>query len=124
MRMAGLVFGSLALAELAGAGQADVVLASARCSAESVCSFRVSVKHSDEGWGHYADRWEILAPDGELLATRILRHPHVNEQPFARSLAGVKIPRELESVRVRARDSKHGFGGQEISVSLERLAVE
>jgi hypothetical protein len=124
MRMAGLVFGSLALAEGVGAGPADVVLASAVCNAESVCSFRVSVKHSDEGWGHYADRWEILAPDGELLATRILRHPHVNEQPFERSLAGVKIPRDLESVRVRARDSKHGFGGQEISVSLQRLPVE
>jgi hypothetical protein len=101
------------------AGPADVLSASADCTA-SVCSFAVTVRHGDEGWNHYADAWEILAPDGTVLATRVLRHPHVSEQPFTRKLDGVAVPAELESVRIRARDSVHGFGGAEVVVPLAK----
>jgi hypothetical protein len=41
----------------------------------------VTVRHADEGWEHYADCWEVLTLDGEVLATRELAHPHDNEQP-------------------------------------------
>lgn len=47
-------------------------------------------------------------------------HPHVNEQPVTRSLSGVKAPDTAESVTVRARDSRHGFGGAEQTVTLPR----
>jgi hypothetical protein len=99
------------------AGPADVVSASADCSA-SVCTFVVRVRHGDEGWGHYANAWQVLAPDGTVLATRVLRHPHVKEQPFTRELRRVEVPSSLTSVRIRARDSVHGFGGEEITVPL------
>jgi hypothetical protein len=46
------------------------------------------VRHEDVGWQHYADRWEVLASGGEVLATRVLAHPHVDEQPFVRNLGG------------------------------------
>ena len=52
------------------------------------------------------------------LATRVLRHPHVNEQPFTRQLAGVEIPAGLERVRIRAHDSVHADGGAEVVVEL------
>ncbi len=78
------------------------------------------VRHADEGWKHYADRWEVLSPEGELLATRVLRHPHVEEQPFTRALSGVKIPLSVEKVRIRARDSVHGYGGEEVEIELPR----
>ena len=83
-----------------------------------MCSFVVTVRHDDEGWGHYANGWEVLAPDGTVLATRVLRHPHVREQPFTRELRGVAVPAGLASVRIRARDSVHGFGGREAVVPL------
>jgi hypothetical protein len=105
---------------LARAGPADVVSARARCSAGSVCRFTVTVRHADEGWDHYADRWQVLASDGEVLATRVLRHPHVEEQPFTRGLGDVAVPPDLERVRIRARDSRHGYGGAEVDVDLER----
>lgn len=101
------------------AGPADVVAASAECSA-SACTFVVTVRHDDEGWSHYADAWEVLAPDGAVLATRVLRHPHVGEQPFTRELRGVQVPPDLASVRIRARDSVHGLGGREVVVPLGR----
>jgi hypothetical protein len=29
----------------------------------------VTVSHDDEGWDHYADGWEVIAPEGAVLAT-------------------------------------------------------
>jgi hypothetical protein len=101
----------------ARAGEADVVAAKVACEAR-VCSFAVTLKHADEGWQHYADRFEVLAGDGSVLGTRVLQHPHVAEQPVTRELAGVRIPTGLETVRVRARDSVHGYGGAELTVEI------
>ncbi|MHC4607908.1 MAG: hypothetical protein ACYTAF_13425 [Planctomycetota bacterium] len=102
----------LALAGPTRAGEADVEAIEVRCSGPSVCTFHVSVRHADEGWEHFANRWEIVGPDGEVLATRVLQHPHVDEQPFTRSLPDVAIPEGLSEVTVRAHDSVHGVGGR------------
>jgi hypothetical protein len=101
------------------AGEADVVGVEVNCNAESGCDFHVTVLHDDEGRDHYANRWEVLTPDGEILATRELAHPHENEQPFTRSLRGVRIPDGLDEVVIRAGDSVHGYGGKTISVNLK-----
>jgi hypothetical protein len=108
------------LARAALAGEADVLSAEAQCSDDRVCRFVVTLRHADEGWEHYADRWEVLSPEGELLATRVLRHPHVEEQPFTRAISGVKLPISVEKVRIRARDSAHGYGGKEVEIELPR----
>jgi hypothetical protein len=101
----------------AAAGPADVVEARARCS-QGVCDFVVTVRHADGGWQHYADAWEVVGPDGTVIATRVLRHPHVDEQPFTRALRGVRVPPGVASVRVRAHDSLHGLGGAEAEVEV------
>jgi hypothetical protein len=103
-------------APFANADKADVVGVEVRC--EGDCRFDVSLRHADSGWDHYADRWEVVAPDGRVLATRILYHPHVNEQPFTRSLSGVDIPAGIDHVIIRGRDSVHGYGGLEQRVDL------
>ena len=84
----------------------------------SVCHFSVTVKHADTGWDHYADRFEIVSPDGEVLATRILRHPHVEEQPFTRGLGRVRIQHDVFEVEVRAGDLVHGLGGAAVMVEV------
>jgi hypothetical protein len=118
------LFSSLALTLLTGvtvsAGKADVITATAQCDAHSVCRFTVTVEHADGGWQHYADRWDVMSPEGNLLGSRVLLHPHVAEQPFTRTLSDVKVPRGLSAVRLRARDSVHGYGGYEVSVPLPR----
>ena len=101
------------------ADEADVVDVEVSCDADSGCDFHVTVLHADEGWEHYADRWEVLSPDGEVLATRKLAHPHENEQPFTRSLRGVRVPDGIDEVLIRAGDSVHGYGGKTISVNLQ-----
>jgi len=108
-------------AAMAVAGRADVLSATAQCSAASICTFAVTVRHADDGWSHYADRWEVVAPDGRVLATRVLRHPHLDEQPFTRSLEGVAILPAISQVTVRAHDVVHGFGGAEVTVRIDRI---
>jgi len=119
----GMIARSLVLAlgfssALSVAGEADVVRAEAQRQADGTFRFQVTVRHADTGWEHYANRWEVLGPDGRVLGTRTLYHPHVDEQPFTRSLSGVAIPEEVTRVRLRAGDSVHGNGGEELEVEL------
>jgi len=114
---------SLALALLgapapATAGTADVLAVQVHRQGSGSYRFRVTVRHADEGWDHYADRWEVVGPGGEVLATRTLHHPHVDEQPFTRSLSGVRVPEGVDRVTVRAHDSVHGLGGDEKTVEI------
>jgi hypothetical protein len=111
----------LATSAMALAGEADVVDVEARQAENGTWRFDVTVAHADEGWDHYADLWEVVAPDGTVLGSRVLAHPHVEEQPFTRSLSGVSIDDATGSVTVRARDSVHGFGGAEMTVDLNAL---
>ena len=111
---------ALLMAPVVGlAGQTDVLAVDVQPAASADrFDFTVTLRHADEGWGHYANRWEILGPDGTVLATRVLAHPHVNEQPFSRSLRDVRLPSTLTWVRVRGHDLVHGYGGREVTVSV------
>lgn len=105
---------------LALAGGADVMAVEAVQDSSGKWRFNVTVAHADEGWDHYADKWDVVAPDGTLLGTRVLHHPHENEQPFTRSLSGVVIPDDVTEVTVRAHDSQHGYDGKPMTVKLQR----
>ncbi|WP_325894424.1 hypothetical protein [Grimontia sp. NTOU-MAR1] len=106
------------LAGTTWAGKADVVNATATKSGESY-RFSATVAHADKGWDHYADAWRVVTAEGEVLGTRVLHHPHVNEQPFTRSLSGVMIPDDIAEVNVEAHDSLHGWGGKQFKVTLK-----
>ena len=78
----------------------------------------VTVLSGDTGWEKYADAWQVIGPDGEVLGERILAHPHETEQPFTRSLSGVEIPRDVENVTIAARDLMLGFCGEVLTVEV------
>lgn len=120
--MRGPVAAALVLlaAATAAAGEADVIGAELVPEGGDRYRVTVTVRHADTGWDHYADAWQVLAPDGTVLATRELLHPHETEQPFRRSLSGVVVPAGIRRVVVRARDSVHGFGGAEVTVRVPR----
>jgi hypothetical protein len=109
---------ALIVPSLLWAGEADVVDARARQTSQGTFAFDVTVRHADTGWEHYADMWEIQSPDGTVLGTRVLHHPHVDEQPFTRSLSGVKIPSGVKRVTIRAHDKVHGWGGKTVTMTL------
>ena len=86
----------------------------------STWSISVTLSHPDTGWDHYADGWEVLDPDGNSLAIRVLAHPHVNEQPFTRSKSNIAIPDALDHVLIRAKDNVDGWGQTTYRLDLNR----
>ncbi len=109
---------SLCVAGSAIAGEVDVIDVSATCNEQRVCQFSVTLKHADKGWSHYANRWQVQTLSGEVLAERVLHHPHVDEQPFTRDLAGIQIPADDKKVRIVGFDSVHESGGQVLEYTL------
>ena len=65
------------------------------------------------GWDKYCDAFEIRGADdeeGTVFATRILGHPHPEEQPFTRSTTAT-IPPGVRTVMAVARDSVAAYCG-------------
>ena len=88
-------------------------------------TFHVTVSHADTGWEHYADGWGVYTEGGQELGYRVLHHPHVNEQPFTRSLSNVVVPGGVRSVVIIPRDSKHGTGAPfPVALPLSAAQVE
>ncbi len=100
------------------AGEADVIEVKVSRSGKNSYNFTVTVLHKDTGWKHYANKWDIIDEKGIVSGTRVLLHPHVEEQPFTRSLSGVEIPDNLKALNVRAYDSVHEYGGKVVSIKL------
>jgi len=101
------------------ANEVEIVKVKATQSSDKTWRFDVTLKHDDKGWDHYANEWQVIAPDNKILATRTLYHPHVKEQPFTRSIFGVKIPSELTTVRIIAKDLVHGLSDKLMKVNLK-----
>lgn len=120
MRIALVLAMSVFCSTASFAGEADVTNVAVKQTSSGAYRFDVTVLHADAGWDHYANIWDIVAPNGDVIDTRILHHPHDTEQPFKRSLTTDKIPDDLTHVIVRAHDSVHEYGGAEIKVELPR----
>lgn len=109
----------MALSVSSYAGDVTIVDAKATKSGDNEYRFNVTLEHEDKGWDHYADEWRVLLEDGTVLGVRTLHHPHVNEQPFTRSLGGVKVPEGTRKVFIDARDSVHGRNSELFEITLE-----
>jgi hypothetical protein len=72
-------------------------------------SVSVTIRHGDTGWEDYADGWRVETADGTVLGTRVLHHPHVEEQPFTRSLTGVETPEGTAQVFLRTSTTAEGW---------------
>ena len=76
-------------------------------------TFAVTVSSPDTGCDPYADWWEIITPEGELIYRRVLLHSHIDEQPFERTGGAVAISPEREVVvRVHMSDGYSNLAQQ------------
>jgi hypothetical protein len=102
------------------AGEADVLGVEFKEMSNRLFHFTVTISHADEGWEHYVDRWDVVAPDGTVLGTRSLYQPNDSGQPFTSSLAGVKVVADVTEVTLRAHDTIHEYAGKSAIVTLPR----
>jgi len=58
-----------------------------------------------------------LDESGQVIGVRELAHPHVNEQPFTRSVS-ITIPDSVKTITVRANDSVHETGGKTVDIAV------
>jgi hypothetical protein len=105
---------------MAHAGEADVIKATIKKNADGTYRIDATVKSRDRGWDYYADRIQAVTRDGKVLGTRVLVHPHDDEQPFTRELDQLKIPPGVKEIVVRAsmKNAKSGEQNRDQTVTL------
>ncbi len=86
---------------------------------ENDYTFNVTVVSPDTGCEQYADWWEVIDLDGNLIYRRILTHSHVEEQPFSRPGGPIAISESTE-VYVRAHMNNKGYGSAVLQGSVEK----
>lgn len=111
--------GSLLLAGAAQAGEVSIEMAQFRNLSAGVWHVDVTLRHADDGWDHYADEWRVVDASGAVLGSRVLWHPHVNEQPFTRGLGGIRIPPSTTTVFIEAHDKVHGWAKKRLEADLQ-----
>ena len=91
-------------------------------------TFNVTVESSDIDCSQFANWWEVLSEDGELIYRRILQHPHTDANgtsdpdapgnTFTRDGGPVAIDSD-EVVIVRAHMSNGGYNGTVLRGSVD-----
>lgn len=104
----------------ANANQVEILSAEFIHKQQDNWTVKVSLKHNDTGWQHYANSWRIVdRKTSTVLGERILHHPHVNEQPFTRQL-DVTIPETSTHVYIQAHDTQHGWSTETLEIDLSK----
>lgn len=118
MKRAGvLAIAALAVAP-AFAGEADVLDVRYVQASDGTYIFDVTLRHAGDEPGHHIDRWEIVGPDGAVIAVCPVDAPK-GGMTFVSILGDVEIGEAVAAVTVRAHDIVHGHGGAELTVDMK-----
>ncbi|MDB2606570.1 hypothetical protein N9Y48_02190 [Zobellia sp.] len=92
---------------------------------ENAYTLTATVKSPDTGCDQYADWWEIIDLEGNLIFRRILTHSHVNEQPFSRTGTNIPLAKNTE-IYIRVHINTLGYASEVQKGSIENgfLAAE
>ncbi len=111
-----------ALATLPGLPEADPITADVLSVQISGTpggyTLAVEIASPDKDCSQYADWWEVIDEEGQLLYRRVLAHSHTEEQPFTRT--GGPVPVEPDTtIWVRAHMNPGGYGGAAMRGSVQ-----
>ena len=105
------------LSSIAYANQAEIIEVKITPVGNNQYRIDTTIKHADTGWKHYANAWLVFDEAGNKLGERILHHPHVNEQPFTRSLR-LTIAKRVKTITIKAQDSVHGLNDKGMQIKV------
>jgi hypothetical protein len=111
----------LATSHITKADEVAILAASIIHQSQDEYLVNVKLQHQDTGWEHYADEWRIVDQQGNIIGSRTLFHPHVDEQPFTRALSNVKLDKNLTIIFIEAHDKKHGWSKQKLELDLTKM---
>lgn len=111
---------TLGAVDIAHANEVEILAADFHHNSNGRWTVNVTLKHDDTGWNHYADEWRLVDDKGNVLADRVLFHPHVDEQPFTRGLGGVELPKGIATIYVEAHDKVHGWTSHRLKVDMSK----
>lgn len=74
-----ITMASLSYAANALTGEANVLGVNVDPLAERQYRISMTLSHADTGWDHYANAWQVLNKNGEVIGERVLQHSYVNE---------------------------------------------
>lgn len=80
--------------------------------------FSVTIRSQETGCDAYANWWEVVTPEGQLLYRRVLFHSHVDEQPFTRSGGKVALAADEEAI-VRVHFDPSGYSSSALQGTVE-----
>ena len=111
----------------AGASRAETSLSERFPTLENVRPIRTAPRAYDfmvmlrapyASRSRYAAGWRVLSPRGEVIAVKRLARPYLADRSFWRRQAGVRVPPGARHVQFEARDSRNGYGGRRLTVTL------
>ncbi len=105
------------LSSAAYANHAEIIEVKIKSIGNNQYRIDTTIKHADTGWKHYANAWLVFDEEGNKLGERILHHPHVNEQPFTRSLR-LTIAKRVKTIIIKAQDSVHGLNEKGMQIKV------
>ena len=105
--------------------EAHVRFVRATRAADGTWTLEVTIAHPNRGDGGYADGWDVITPNAQVLKTsvadaytQVLTAPTSRATEFTHTLIGLTIPADVTRFFVRAHDSVHGWGGAMVFVDL------
>ncbi len=69
-----------------------------------------TLSHDDEGDYHFLDRWQVRTPDREVLGEERFHNPRRQAAERISTLRDIRIPRDVDTLYIRAHDTLHGWG--------------
>ncbi|MDF1884072.1 hypothetical protein JHD49_08990 [Sulfurimonas sp. SAG-AH-194-C21] len=73
-------------------------------------NFYVTLRSDEAGCAQYANWWEVLNEEGNLLYRRILIHSHPTDQPFRRGGSSIEVE-PSQTLYIRAHMNTSGYKG-------------
>jgi hypothetical protein len=106
-------------AEVRVAGRSFPTLENVRptATAPRTYDFMVMLRTPYASIGRYAAGWRVLTPKGEVVAVKRLS-PYLGRGSVWRRHGGVRVPPGVRGVQLEARDSRFGYGGPRVTVTL------